>query len=178
MRKTNILWLCLAVLCSVVLFYTSQRVTDGREKIATLDAATEKENESIRVLETEWSYLNQPDRLEKLAGTHLHLQAMKGRQFAAATTIDMLPPDASVAVASIPEIKTEKVVVKTPQKIAPPPQQIVKILKPATEAPLAKAALPAPKIAVAEKKKDKPVTLGSGAKNRAFGDVMKSLGVE
>jgi len=81
MRKTTFLWLLLAVICGCLLFRTSQQVTDGRVKLAAIEAETRKEEESIRVLDAEWSYLNQPDRLEKLSKQYLDLVPLKGRQF-------------------------------------------------------------------------------------------------
>jgi hypothetical protein len=83
-----LLWLVLAAACGTVLFHTSQRVTDTREKIAALSADTVKEQDSIRVLNAEWSYLNAPARLEKLARAHLALEPMKGRQFVSAAALD------------------------------------------------------------------------------------------
>jgi len=81
MRKSTFLWLLLAVICGCMLFRTSQEVTDGRTKLAAIEASTRKEDESIRVLEAEWSYLNQPDRLEKLSKQYLTLAPLKGKQF-------------------------------------------------------------------------------------------------
>jgi hypothetical protein len=81
MRKTTLLWLILAVFCGAGIFRTSQKVHEEREKIAILEASISKEEESLRVLNAEWSYLNQPARLEKLAKTYLHLAPLKGGQF-------------------------------------------------------------------------------------------------
>ena len=63
MRKTALLWLVLASLCGGILFQTSQRVNDGRTRLANINAALKKEDESLRVLQAEWSYLNQPEGL-------------------------------------------------------------------------------------------------------------------
>lgn len=82
MRKSTLLWLTLAAAASTILFHTSQKVTDGRSQLAQIIADTRQEEESLRVLQAEWSYLNQPERLEKLAAQYLPaLAAQKGRQF-------------------------------------------------------------------------------------------------
>ncbi|MCK5554995.1 MAG: hypothetical protein KAI76_02045 [Alphaproteobacteria bacterium] len=81
MRKSTLLWLMLTVFCGVTLFHTSQRVYDAREEIATLNRSIGKEEESIRVLQTEWGGLNRPDQLERLAKKYLKLTPMKGNQF-------------------------------------------------------------------------------------------------
>lgn len=81
MRKSTLLWLALATFCGIALFYTSQKVHDSREKIARLGQAAAREEESVRVLQAEWSYLNQPRRLEKLAAEYLKLVPLKGIWF-------------------------------------------------------------------------------------------------
>ena len=92
MRKSTIFLLGFAGICAVMLYYTSQKVHDEREKLVVIEAQIGKEQESMRVLSAEWSYLNQPDRLEKLAREHLHLEPLKGRQFAKLKDIPLPPP--------------------------------------------------------------------------------------
>jgi hypothetical protein len=105
--KWSLFWLVLAAVCGTVLFHTSQRVTDTREKIASLEVAAVKERDSIRVLTAEWSYLNAPDRLEKLARAHLGLRPMAGRQFVSATALDaaIQPAAGETAAKSAPKEK-------------------------------------------------------------------------
>jgi hypothetical protein len=83
MRRSNLLWLLLAAFCAAALYHTSQRVHDSGEKLAVLMRETSREEESIRVLQAEWSYLNQPARLEKLSAQYLKLVPMKGARFIA-----------------------------------------------------------------------------------------------
>jgi cell division protein FtsL len=92
MRKSTLFLLGFACLSAIMLYYTSQKVHDEREKLTALEAQIDKEQESMRVLSAEWSYLNQPDRLEKLARQHLHLEPLKGRQFAKLKDIPLPPP--------------------------------------------------------------------------------------
>lgn len=89
MNRMAVLWLFLAVTSGALLFKTSQQVTDGRQHLANITADIRREEDSLRVLQAEWSYLNQPDRLEKLAAQYLKLAPMKGKQFA---EVDSLPP--------------------------------------------------------------------------------------
>jgi len=182
MRKTTLLWLILALFCGIGIFHTSQRVHDEREKIATLNASIDKEQESLRVLNAEWSYLNQPARLEKLAKTYLHLAPLKGGQFVKVEDIAMRSAD----------------VVATTQTAAPAPASVVKI----TEARLP-VRKPAPHVIQAAKKpaaphhviaatphddqeddadnQERPVKkTATTANTHSFGDLMKNLrsGVE
>ncbi len=82
MRKSTFLWLTLAAVASATLFHTSQEVTDGRARLAQINKDIQQEEESLRVLQAEWSYLNQPERLEKLVRQFMTgLEPQKGRQF-------------------------------------------------------------------------------------------------
>ena len=81
MRKSTFLWLMLAVFCGIALFYTTQRIHDARAETVAFNQAIKKEEESIRILKTEWSKLNRPGRLERLAKTWLKLAPLKGSQF-------------------------------------------------------------------------------------------------
>ncbi|MBI3441046.1 MAG: hypothetical protein HY052_04470 [Proteobacteria bacterium] len=156
MRKSTVLWLVLAAFCSVSLFYTSQHVHDSREKMTALSWAVSKEEESIRVLQAEWSYLNQPRRLERLAQEHLKIQTLKGAQF---VQPDDLPPrTAAVPVADAPgvEVKADNTAITI--KIKPPLPRAAQIHagRPPTDHSFVSA------------------TTG----HRVFGDVIKSLSVE
>lgn len=91
MSRFAVLWLFCAVVCGALLFQTSQAVTDSRAQIDRLTAETRREEDSLRVLQAEWSYLNQPDRLEKLSAQYLKLTPMRGRQFAALQDLPLRP---------------------------------------------------------------------------------------
>lgn len=184
MRRMTILWLALAAVCSAVLFHTSQQVTDGRAKLNALNADIRKEGETVRVLQAEWSYLNQPDRLEKLSKQYLQLAPLKGRQF---TQLTETPDRPLAAAEDVTEAVTQAAAApvaeeaRKPLPVATAEKPVVE--KPAVERPV--AAKPAPAVVKFRKpatppapvKKAAPVT-ASGAKSRSFGDLMKSLGVE
>lgn len=91
MSKFAILWLCCAMMTGALLFQTSQHVTHGRQRLENITAEMRSEEDTLRVLQAEWSYLNQPERLEKLAAQYLKLAPMKGRQFIAAADIPLRP---------------------------------------------------------------------------------------
>lgn len=154
MRKSTLLWLGLATFCGVVLFHTSQKVHDAREEIAALNAAAQKEEESIRVLQAEWSHLNQPERLEKLVKTYLKLVPLKGNQFTRLETIPLVTdtpgPEAVAVVEEPPPVK-----IRTPRN----PVSFV------AEKPVVKKTAPA-------------ASAATDLSHRRFGDVMKSLGVD
>ncbi len=140
MRKTAMLWLVLAVLCGGMLFQTSQRVTDGRTQLAGIEAAVRKEDEHLRVLQAEWSYLNQPDRLEKLSNQYLHLAPLKGKQFAKVADLEQRPADVVASIdPAAPVIEPEAAA--APVVTAEEPAAAAPAVKPA---PVTATAPPAP----------------------------------
>ncbi|MDI1228175.1 MAG: hypothetical protein PSY14_10875 [bacterium] len=119
MRKTAMLWLVLAVICGGMLFQTSQRVTDGRAQLAGIDAAARKEDEHLRVLQAEWSYLNQPDRLEKLSKQYLRLAPLKGKQFTKVVELEERPAAPAAETPAVAPETSAAVVVVEPEVTAP-----------------------------------------------------------
>jgi hypothetical protein len=143
MRKTAMLWLVLAVICGGMLFQTSQRVTDGRAQLAGIEAAVRKEDEHLRVLQAEWSYLNQPDRLEKLSKQYLHLAPLKGKQFAKLADLEQRPVEVVAEVdpaAPLPEPEAGAAPVMTAEE----PAAVAPVVNPAPVAASAPQLKPAP----------------------------------
>lgn len=159
MRKTAILWLVLAAIAGGVLFHTSQRVTDGRTELDKIAQSLRKEDESLRVLQAEWSYLNQPDRLEKLAKKYLHLAPLKGSQFAKPEDIETKLQEPALAEKTETAPPKKEPVAKA-VKIKPPAQRVSPVLAPAQKPP----------------RDDGPKTAAE-TPQRSFGDVINSLGV-
>jgi hypothetical protein len=67
LRLSTLLSLCAAAIAGFILFQTSQNVQDAEGRLRNVQTALSKEQDAMRVLETEWDYLNRPDRLEELA---------------------------------------------------------------------------------------------------------------
>lgn len=183
MRKTTLLWLALAAFCGTVLFHTSQRVHDEREKIASLETSINKEEESLRVLNAEWSYLNQPARLEKLSKTYLNMAPLKGSQFIKVEDIPLRSamPEVAEAATAAPakkKIEEKKVVEKAEEKkavkpriaSATPSKPVISIRKPVVPVSLQKPVHAPPA----------PANPATATNTRSFTDLMKNLhaGVE
>jgi cell division protein FtsL len=63
-------------------FITAQRMHQTQVSVLTLKREIAQEQDHLRVLQAEWTYLNNPDRLEKLAAT-FGLQPLDGKQYVA-----------------------------------------------------------------------------------------------
>jgi hypothetical protein len=197
MSKFAILWLCCAMMTGALLFQTSQHVTDGRQRLENITAAMRSEEDTLRVLQAEWSYLNQPERLEKLSAQYLKLSPMKGRQFMAMADIPLRPAapaapaltedvfaaaDAPAAenMLANPETAVAATVIATPQRkppglrlpaaYAPPLQAGTTPQKPAT-APIVQKTNTPPAVQNAA-----PATADNNPSRRSFFDVLDSLG--
>ena len=95
--KSALFWLGLAGAAGALLFQTSYEVQELEEQLASVNRKIVAEQEAIQVLKAEWSYLNDPTRLETLARTHLALRPTDARQFVA--SIDVVPMRPTPAVA-------------------------------------------------------------------------------
>jgi len=108
MRKYIIMFFILTGICCGMLFYVSQETRDARDNVASLEKSIAQEEEAIRILKAEWSYLNRPQRLEKLANKFLKLDKTKSYQFVkfddlevASNVVIKLPKDSNpVSVAN------------------------------------------------------------------------------
>jgi cell division protein FtsL len=126
--KSALFWLGLAGAAGAVLFQTSYEVQELEEQLAAVNRKIVAEQEAIQVLKAEWSYLNDPTRLETLARTHLALRPTDARQFIASLdVIPMRPAPAAPDAGPAP---------------LPPMAGLQSPAKPASPAP-AKAAAPA-----------------------------------
>lgn len=133
--KSALIWLGLAGTAGAVLFQTSYEVQSREEQLAGLNRKIVAEQEAIQILKAEWSFLNDPSRLETLARTHLSLRPTEARQsLASADVVPMRP-----APAAAPEPAPLPPMAGLPGGSLPSGAY--------TPAALAKAAVPAPSAA-------------------------------
>jgi hypothetical protein len=72
-RTVGAVGVALLLLVSFALYNGVYRVKAQERELKEMDMAIAREAEAIRVLKAEWSYLNQPERLQALARRHLTL---------------------------------------------------------------------------------------------------------
>lgn len=81
-RITRLLWPLLFAGLVFGLYNLKAQVEVREKELAKAQRAIEEEREAIEVLRAEWSYLNQPERLRRLAAVRLELQPVAARQLA------------------------------------------------------------------------------------------------
>ncbi|MBT5648081.1 MAG: energy transducer TonB, partial [Rhodospirillaceae bacterium] len=67
MRRSTLLWSALAISVVIGLFAVKHRVQTLEDRLHALNTDIITDRDAIQVMEAEWSYLNQPARLEALS---------------------------------------------------------------------------------------------------------------
>ena len=80
MRPLGIAGLALVAILAFGLFALKYEVRGLEAELERLEREAQAEQEAIRVLNAEWSYLNRPERLKALAARYLPLAAVSARQ--------------------------------------------------------------------------------------------------
>lgn len=86
-RASSVAWVVLAVGLCAGLFLVKQQVRGLEAQFSQLNESILDDQQAIHVLRAEWSYLNQPSRLDDLGRRLLHLELRDG---AGITSIDEL----------------------------------------------------------------------------------------
>ncbi len=73
MRPALILWIGLPAIVTIALLLVSYQVQTLENELERLERQAIAQQEEIHVLNAEWSHLNRPDRLSRLASKHLDL---------------------------------------------------------------------------------------------------------
>lgn len=100
-RAATALWIALAGAVGFSLFQLKHQVHALDEELLRLNRQIAAEHQTIHVLKAEWSYFNQPQRLEALAQRHLDLTPMKPQQLTRIAELPLRPAE-DAAIASPP----------------------------------------------------------------------------
>ncbi len=90
-RPAMVLIVLLAASLSLTLFVVKYQVQDLEEELIGLNRAITEDRQAIHVLKAEWSHLNEPSRLKKLAERYLGLGPIATDQVGTAN--ELLPED-------------------------------------------------------------------------------------
>jgi hypothetical protein len=122
-RLSTLLWVGLACAVGFGLFQLKHEVQELEDEMFRLNRAIVAEQQAIHVLKAEWSYINQPQRLQALAARHLDLQPMKPAQFGTLADLPVRGAEANAvanAPAKSPQSADKKVIaVKPVPQVAP-----------------------------------------------------------
>jgi len=121
-RPVTILGLALIVVLAAALYQLKYEVRGLESVLAAAEADLNGEEETIRVLGAEWSFLNRPSRLQALSDRYLMLAPMTQPQLRALTDIPLrtaepLPPGdegEQVAAAAPADPSAEEAIVRLP----------------------------------------------------------------
>lgn len=80
MRRAMLLFVGLAILAGIGLYHLKHEVMLLEQELAQTNRKILKEQEAIHVLEAEWTYLNDPRRLEALSKRYLELAPLSAAQ--------------------------------------------------------------------------------------------------
>ena len=105
-RLSTILWALLVAASGYAMFEVKYEVMQLEDELARSNRQIASGQEQIRVLNAEWSFLNQPARLDQLAKRFLSLAPIAASQVGRLDTLPWRPPTppATVAAAAPPPV--------------------------------------------------------------------------
>lgn len=89
MRVINFLLIVAVIGLSVGLYDIKYKAEEAVRHARQLEQRITNEQEAIRVLRAEWSYLNQPERLQELASRYTALQPLNAGQIGSFEDVPM-----------------------------------------------------------------------------------------
>jgi hypothetical protein len=142
-RLSTFVGLALASVAAGLVMHVSYRVQRTEQYLVKLEREVVREQDQIRVLDAEWSYLNDPARIEALARRHLLLGPMSVKKIVSLDAIPLRDPNATPGPLVI---KTQPTPLKPLELVQPttPTTMIVERAPPAATAQLAVAKSPPP----------------------------------
>ena len=85
MQRSMLVILILSLVGGFILFKVKYEVVSIEEQLASTEQQIAHERETIHILKAEWSHLNEPQRLQKLAEKYLDIGPVKTEQIASVT---------------------------------------------------------------------------------------------
>lgn len=87
MRIVSLFLIGCLVALSFVIYEVKYETREMNDRVAALRLDIKKERDAIGVLRAEWSHLNRPKRVERLARKHLGLKPVNARQVMTASQL-------------------------------------------------------------------------------------------
>ena len=83
MQRSTVVFFLLSLFVGFVLFKVKYEVVAVEQKLTLVLQQIKREKDTIHILKAEWSHLNEPQRLQKLAEKFLDIKTMKTEQIVA-----------------------------------------------------------------------------------------------
>ncbi|OJX09586.1 MAG: hypothetical protein BGO77_04215 [Caedibacter sp. 37-49] len=80
MRKSTLIFILIALVLGIINYTVKQRVIAIENTLIIAQGNIRKTEETLQLLGAEWSYLNEPSRLQLLVENHLGAAPLKGTQ--------------------------------------------------------------------------------------------------
>ena len=146
-RPATAFWIVLAGCAGFGLYHLKHEVQALEDQLFRVNRSILAEQEAIHVLHAEWSYMNQPARLQALAARHLDLQPTKPAQLGTLATLPRLGGDAPLVATAPghPAVPTPSVRVTSVVQL-PPRAAATALPAPTLPAKIAQHRLPASRI--------------------------------
>jgi cell division protein FtsL len=87
-RRSTFFATTLAASIGVALFVVKYQVQDLEDQLTMIDHKIVSERQTIHVLKAEWSHLNEPERLRRLATSHLGMVPLDNQQYLVGAKFD------------------------------------------------------------------------------------------
>lgn len=118
---SHLTWLALTVAVGAGLFMLKYKVQDLEHDLVSKQAQIQRDRSAIRVLQAEWTYLNDPNRLRRLSEEYLGFQAASPQNVISLDALPMRdekPAQVNASVAK-PEVHAEIPVSQMPVQNRP-----------------------------------------------------------
>jgi cell division protein FtsL len=109
MRLATALGLICLSLLAFGLYQGAILTRQNEEALRNLDKQIASESEATRILKAEWSFLNQPERLQALAKKHLHLAPVAAVQFTQLARLPLRGETAHSPIVTIEDLPKRKI---------------------------------------------------------------------
>jgi len=96
LKVINSILVVVLLVSAFVVYSLEYSIKQGERDIALAKKKTRQAQETIRLLDAEWSMLTQPERLQRLAMEHLKLQPVKAGQILPRNMLASKLPDRPV----------------------------------------------------------------------------------
>jgi hypothetical protein len=97
-----LLWTLVIATAGYGMFQIKFEVQALESELTSLNAEIRDREEALRVLRAEWSYLNEPERLARLAARYLELTPVGASQLVRLTDVPLRPAPSATQDAALP----------------------------------------------------------------------------